>query len=178
MPQSVSDFLFIEFAESFHVEVPFRPPLSPREISQTSRHQHQCRVTVREITHHSCTPSNFTITSFQRVICSDMPPVIGRKLIERKPLPRSVPGDTSGLFQTKRLEFGASLFRFLSGGLFILLCVDSLQHGGNRFGFTGGGDIQNIPEVYHATLPPTFREKIPYASSRPVLLSETISRTC
>jgi len=120
-------------------------------------------MTVRETPYHSYTPSDLTVKPFKRIVRADMPPVIRRKVVEGKRLFGSSFDDASGFVQTKRLELDCNLFCFLSGGLLVLLGMDSLQHGGNYLGFAGGYSIQDIPiEVDYATLPATFREKVTY----------------
>lgn len=119
-------------------------------------------MTVREIPHHSCTLSDFTVKSLQRIICACIPPVIKGEFIELERLLCDCLNDVDCLAQPKRFEFGSDLLRFLPCRFLIFLSMDCLQHGGNDFRLTGRNCIQDISiEMHHYTaLPATFWKEI------------------
>ncbi len=84
--RSMPSSLLFQSVETPHVHVGLASPLRGSNVPRACRHQHQCRLPIREVTHHPRSPPDLTVYPFQRVVLPQQVPVFRRKGIAPKGL--------------------------------------------------------------------------------------------
>ncbi len=96
---------FIHLLEQIHVQIFPRSPLAPRDVSKPCRTKHQRRVAIRECSHYSCSPPDFSDDPLQRIVSPNANPVLCQKPIIRQGLFHALPSQSATLDNFMSLSF-------------------------------------------------------------------------
>lgn len=132
-----------------HVHVFFAAPLGAGHMAQPGTDQHQCRVTVREATHHASAAAGLPVQQFNHIVGADTRPVLAWEIAVGQRFLNTILHLLGCLLQLHSTQF----LHHFSGGFLALLSADFLEHLGYQLHLGARRYGEHIAVEVHGTSP-------------------------